>query len=97
MKRAVERETQYGVRSSCCGLWSWGDAPLVDAATHEARRKAHEAFDQVWKSGKHTRSEAYRLLARRLNLPMARCHIKLMNAETAARVIGVAAELNGKQ
>lgn len=35
---AEERMTKYGIRSSCCGLWSWDRDPLVDKATHEARK-----------------------------------------------------------
>jgi hypothetical protein len=38
-QHAEERDTQYGIRSSCCGLWSWNREPLADAATHELRRQ----------------------------------------------------------
>ena len=36
---AMEAYTQYGIRSSCCGLWSWNREPLADAATHALRRQ----------------------------------------------------------
>lgn len=85
-KAPTVRETQYGLRFSCCDLWSWG-GPLVDAATHEARQKAHEVFDRTWKSGKTTRKEAYQTLSRQLRIPLSKCHIKQMNAATALRVI----------
>lgn len=39
---AKERMTRYGVRHDCCGLWSWGGKPLVDAATHAARRQRED-------------------------------------------------------
>ena len=32
--------TRFGPRDDCCGLWSWGGAPLADAATHAARKAA---------------------------------------------------------
>ena len=36
---AWETGTKYGIRSECCGMWSWHRAPLADAATHELRKK----------------------------------------------------------
>ena len=83
---AYEAQTRYGVRHSCCGLWSWDGAPLVDEYTHEARKAAHEAFDPLWKEHGLTRSEAYRMLASRLGIPREDCHMKLMDAATAVRV-----------
>jgi len=85
-------QTRYGPRRSCCGLWAWGDAPLVDAETHEARRAAHEAFDPIWESGHMTRSAAYALLADRLGLEPDECHMKQMDAVTARRVVEIATE-----
>lgn len=35
---AEERVTKYGIRSSCCDLWSWDRDELVDKATHDARK-----------------------------------------------------------
>lgn len=37
-RQADETVTRYGIRSECCGLWSWNRQPLVDAKTHEARK-----------------------------------------------------------
>jgi zinc-finger-containing domain len=86
-------QTRYGPRWSCCDLWAWGDAPLVDAATHEARRNAHKAFDPIWKSGRMTRSAAYALLADRLELEPAACHMRQMDAASARRVIEISKEI----
>jgi hypothetical protein len=85
--------TRYGARSQCCGLWSWGYAPLVDAETHEARKAAHESFDRVWRERQLSRGQAYRLLADRLGLSKEKCHMKLMDAETARRVPAIAEQL----
>lgn len=82
---AMERNTRYGIRSMCCGLWSWDRHPLVSAETHAARNAAHEAFDHLWKSGLVPRGHAYALLRAKLNLPKEACHMKLMDAETAQR------------
>lgn len=78
--------TRYGIRHDCCGLWSWGGAPLADARTHEARKVAHVAFDKVWQCGATSRDIAYAMLAKRLKIPLAECHIKLMSAEMAERI-----------
>ncbi len=67
---ATQRETEYGIRSQCCGLWSWDGKPLVDAGTHKARQSAHAAFDPLWRGSAATmgRTEAYRWLRRALGL-----------------------------
>ena len=87
-KPAAATTTRYGVRHDCCGLWSWGGSPLVDARTHEARSAAHEAFDPLWKDGLLGRREAYGLLANELGIPRDHCHMKLMDRETAEAVPG---------
>lgn len=67
-------------------MWSWGDKPLVDAETHEARQKAHEAFDPLWKTGRMTRNEAYSALQWATGLSEKNCHMARMDAERAKRV-----------
>ena len=90
---AVRRSTRFGWRNSCCDLWSWDSAPLVDAATHEARKAAHAAFDSLWRSGTLKRGEAYRRLAEELGISRADCHMKIMDAETAWRVVAAVPKL----
>lgn len=67
---ANRQQTKYGQRNACvpCGLWSWGDKPLADAATHKARQEAHEAFDPIWKERFMSRGEAYAWLQGALQL-----------------------------
>ena len=79
--------TKHGRRNDCCGLWSWGDAPLVDSETHEGRIKAHEAFDFLWENKHMTREGAYRWLAKTMGIPKEDCHIKQMDPATTAKVI----------
>jgi hypothetical protein len=85
--------TRYGVRHNCCDLWSWDGAPLVDGETHEARKRAHDAFDTIWKDGRLSRSLAYKILAEKIGLHPKDCHIKLMSAETAGRVPTIAKQM----
>lgn len=85
--KAMETQTRFGLRNSCCGLWSWDRHPLVSAETHEARSAAHKAFDSLWRGGSMGRREAYAALAEEMNLAPEQCHMKLMDAETAWRVL----------
>lgn len=84
---AKRTQTKYGIRNYCCNLWSWGNAPLVDKRTHNARKRAHENFDILWKSKLLTRAEAYKWLAKSMNLSGKKCHIKLFDYEKCKRVI----------
>ena len=95
--QAVKTETRFGVRHDCCGLWSWGGAPLVDKATHEARKDAHSEIDQIWKAGKLSRSEVYRRLAIILQLPKEKCHMKQMDASTAVKAKDAASRILGSE
>lgn len=95
-RRARTVDTSYGSRHSCCGLWSWDGAPLVDADTHNARKAAHRAFDSLWQGGVLSRSQAYAELARALGLPVKRCHMKLMDAQTAWRVPAAVATIRDR-
>ena len=88
-------KTRYGIRNSCCDLWSWDNAPLVDAETHDARKAAHAAFDRIWKSGVMKRGQAYRALAEEMGLTRADCHMKIMDAPTARRVPAIADRIMG--
>jgi hypothetical protein len=90
-------DTRYGLRLDCCGLWAWGEHPLADRDTHEARKAAHAAFDPLWKSGKLRRGYAYKLLAETMGLTRDECHMKLMTAEQARKVPAIAAEIEERE
>ncbi len=85
-QRARRTKTRYGYRYAHCDLWSWDAAPLVDKATHEARKAAHEAFDVLWKAGTLDRGAAYSRLREILEITEDECHMKLMDAETSSMV-----------
>lgn len=92
-RKPVRTETRYGLRLDCCGLWAWGDHPLADKETHEARKAAHVAFDTLWKSGIVNRGHAYKLLAEAMGLHRDDCHMKLMTAQQAQRVPAIAEKI----
>jgi hypothetical protein len=84
---AAKSITAYGVRNECCGQWSWGDKPLADAATHDARQRAHDAFDPLWRDGHMSRAEAYQALQWATGLSEKNCHMSKMSKERCQRVI----------
>ena len=95
-EKPIRTDTKFGLRLDCCGLWAWGDHPLADRETHEARKTAHAAFDPIWKSGGLGRGEAYGLLAEAMGMTAKECHMKLMNAEQARKVPAIAAALEAR-
>lgn len=48
---------------------------LANAELRLAKRKAHMAFDPLWKEGRMTRPEAYKWLADKLGINRRNCHI----------------------
>lgn len=60
------------------------EIPLGRMASRKIRRlraKAHEEFDQLWKSSLMTRSKAYQWLAGKLNIQVEECHISWLNED----------------
>lgn len=86
-----------GARSGCHPGTTRALGPPADANTREARQQAHAAFDPLWRAkmardrcGKgRARRAAYRWLAKQLQLRADYCHIGMMDAETAWRVVAV--------
>lgn len=84
--RARRTETRYGPRYACCDLVAWGNKPLTDEATRQARRAAHAAFDPIWQAGLLSRGRAYRSLALELGVPEPQAHMNNMPRELAEKV-----------
>ena len=82
-KMAREVQTRYGLRSDCCGMWSWHRWPLQTKEHHDAKRAAHAVFDKLWKSGLVSRNKAYRELSDRLG---RQAHMKEMTLDELLKV-----------
>lgn len=80
---------RWGMKAECCGLWSWNGKDLVGRDTHANRIRAHAAFDQIWKSGKIARGTAYGRLAELMGMTRDECHMSIMTAEQANRVVAI--------
>ncbi len=63
---------------------------LADRMLREYKKKAHAAFDPIWRSAKMmTRTEAYKWLSKELGIPGAECHIGMFDVEMCEKVIAV--------
>ena len=91
--RARRTETRYGPRYACCDLVAWGNKPLTDDATRQARRNAHAAFDPIWQDGILSRDKAYRVLAQELRVANEAAHMNEMPRELALKVPEAAARI----
>lgn len=73
-----------------------GKVPLGTLARFELRREriaAHHAFDPLWRTGYLTRDGAYAVLADRMGLEAARCHIAMMDEEQCREVVRVCRQI----
>ena len=86
---AIKRKTKHGIKYFHCNLWAWGKYPLVDKTTHKLRIQVHSKFDPIWKLGGITRKQAYKKLAKELNIPLYKTHMKLMNKTTLKKVLNI--------
>lgn len=93
---AQTRETQYGLRHSCCGMHSWRGKELVTPETHVARQVAHAVFDPLWQEGQFKRKEAYFELALELDIPLKDCHMSLLKIDALRRVPELAAKIRAR-
>lgn len=69
---------------------------LANSDLRILRIKVHKKFDRLWKRGHITRTEAYKLLAEKLNISMKRCHIGMFDTEHCMRAIKVIRKINKK-
>ncbi len=66
-----------------------GNVPLGTLANSElrkARNLAHSSFDPIWRDGLLSRGEAYKWLAKELNIKQSDCHIAMFEIETCRKV-----------
>ena len=65
------------------------DNILQHEELNRLKRQAHLQFDKLWKGNKplYSRTKAYKLLAKHLNISPEDCHIKLFDIDTCNKVI----------
>lgn len=75
------------------------DKPLglpANAEVRAARRLAHKHFDQLWKSGEMTRTEAYKWLSQVMGLRYEQSHIARFDLDQCRRVVLMVAKRRGR-
>jgi hypothetical protein len=67
---------------------------LANAKLRRLRMKAHEKFDKIWQSGRVSRTEAYKLLAKKLGIEVDNCHIGMFNDDACVDVLRACKSIN---
>ena len=65
---------------------------LANAELRSAKSRTHRYFDHLWKVGKYTRTEAYKWLALKLDIPEDQCHIGMFDVDRCEEVIKICQE-----
>ena len=65
--------------------------------TRKARSAAHAAFDPLWRSKKMSRASAYAWLSEATGIPRERCHMGMMTADEARKVVAAVETLSARQ
>jgi hypothetical protein len=74
--------------------------PLGTLAKFELRReriRAHRSFDLLWQSKYLTRDGAYAVLADRMGLAPAQCHIAMMDEKQCQRVVQISRDIAARR
>lgn len=86
--------TKHGPLWECRDHRSWSeDEDMVSYETRELRKTFHIIFDQIWKGGHLTRSEAYKELARRLDAEEPQVHGQKMHGDFLRRAISMSEKM----
>jgi len=70
-----------GVYVGCHRDTSMPMGNMANASLRALRKRAHAAFDPIWRKGQMPRLEAYSWLAARMSIPVDRCHIAMFDEE----------------
>lgn len=66
---------------------------LADSETRTARSLAHRSFDKIWKDKLLSRSDAYAVLSKHMNLPPEKTHIGMFNVEQSEEVVKISEDI----
>lgn len=75
-----------------CGVHKNSDQALgrlANAELREWKKKAHDAFDPIWKSNLKRRKEAYAWLGKQIGTPPEYTHIGMMGVNTCKKVVEI--------
>ncbi len=86
----------YGERHDCykCGMRGWNGKDLVSIDTINSRKKAHKAFDPIWRVHKiYPRNDAYMVLAEAMGQTRKQCHIGNMSKQECEMVVRISKQI----
>ena len=95
-KKAELSWHDYGERHDCykCKMRGWNGKDLVSMKTIRSRRKAHDAFDPIWREHKiYSRSDAYIVLADAMGVTRGKCHMADMSENECKMVIQISEQI----
>lgn len=69
---------------------------LANKDLRQLKKQAHEYFDELWKSKKMGRNQAYKWLSKQLSIPAEYTHIGMFGKETCRKVIELCKNQNQK-
>ena len=71
---------------------------LANAELRQWKRKAHRAFDPIWRNKENTtRRAAYEWLAEEMGLPVGQAHIGMMDIDQCKEVIRICKEARNRK
>lgn len=88
----------YGMIYYCPDCHAWvgvhrgTDKPLgrlADAELRDWKKKAHDAFDPIWRTGRMKRNAAYAWLAQKLGIDAKEAHIGMFDSAQCIQVIQI--------
>ena len=89
--KMMRTHTQYGNRYDCteadCDMVGWNSNTPANQQTRNARIKAHDMFDTVWRTGIMKRSEAYDALASYMGRKKKHTHMAQFSYDECQSVI----------
>jgi hypothetical protein len=75
-------ECECGNRVGCHKGTTTPLGSVCNEPTRIARQKVHQIFDPLWKKGLlPSRKDAYKWLARKMDMPNRKCHISMFNLD----------------
>jgi hypothetical protein len=61
---------------------------MADKELREWKKRAHAVFDPLWREGQFSRTEAYQLLSKFLEISIEQAHIGMLDVDQCKRIVG---------
>lgn len=68
---------------------------LADSSLRNLKKGVHRHFDPIWKRKRMTRQKAYRELAKKLGIPIEKCHVGMFDEEMCLKALTAIKTMRG--